>query len=48
MSKKYVAGAGKGIALVISNEEMDDISRIKKFLESSSLLIDWVSKIVKH
>ena len=45
--ERVVARAGKGIVVVIWNEDMDDI-RIKKSLENLSVLIDGVSKTVKH
>ena len=40
--------AGKGITLVISNEDMDDIIRIIKSLENPCMLIYGVSEKVKH
>ena len=43
-----VLKAGKGVTLVISNEDMVDITRITKSLENSAALIDGVSEIVKH
>ena len=43
-----VLKAGKGVTLVISNEDMVDIARITKSLENSAALIDGVSEIVKH
>ena len=39
---------GKGITLVISNEEMNDIIKIIKSQENSGALIDGVSETVKH
>ena len=38
ISGKGIVRAGKGIILVISNEEMDDIIRIIKSLENSGVL----------
>ena len=35
-------------ALIISNEEMEDIMKIVKSLEESCLLIKEVSEIIKH
>ena len=46
-SRVGVARAGKGIALVITNEDADNIIRILKSLENSGVLIDEVSEIVK-
>ena len=43
-----VVWAGKGIAVVILNENMDDIIRTIKSLENSSILIDGVNETVKH
>ena len=40
--------AGKDIALVILNKDMNNFIRIIKSLENSSVLIDVVSKTVKH
>ena len=40
--------AGKGINLVISNDNMDDIIRIIKSPENAVVLIDGVSETVKH
>ena len=42
-----VARAGKGINLVISNEDIDDIIGILKSLENSFVLIGEVSEISK-
>ena len=46
-SKALVVIAGKGITLVISNENMADFVRMIKSLETSGILIDEVSKIVE-
>ena len=46
-SKALVVIAGKGITLVISNENMADFVRMIKSLETSGILIDGVSKIVE-
>ena len=46
-SKVLVVIAGKGITLVISNENMADFVRMIKSLETSGILIDGVSKIVE-
>ena len=40
--------AGKGIILVISNKDMDDIIIIIISLENSGILIDGVSETIKH
>ena len=48
MRGRVVARAGKRMALVISNEDMDDIIRIIKSLENPGILIDGVSQTVKH
>ena len=47
----YSAGVVKarnGIALAISNEDMNDIIRILKPLENSGVLIDGVNEALKH
>ena len=46
-SKALVVIAGKGITLVILNENMADFVRMIKSLETSGILIDGVSKIVE-
>ena len=48
MSGKGVVRAGKGINLVISNEDMDDTIRIMKSLENLAVLIDRLSETVKQ
>ena len=48
MHRRGVIIKGKGITLVISNEDMGDIIRIKKSLGKSGLLIDRVSETGKH
>ena len=48
MRRRGVIIKGKGITLVISNEDMGDIIRIKKSLGKSGLLIDRVSETGKH
>ena len=48
MRRNVVTKAGKGIILVISDEYMDDIIRIIKSLEISSVLTDGVSETLKH
>lgn len=42
MRGKCLVRPGKGITLVISNEDMSDIIRITKSLENPGLLIDGV------
>ena len=46
--KKGALKAGKGFTLFISNEDMDDIIKIKKSLEDSGLLVDGATETVKH
>ena len=48
MRGRGVVRAGKGTTLVILNEDMDDIIRIKKWLENSGVLIDGVNETVKQ
>ena len=43
-----VIRAAKGITLVISNKDMDDVIRIIKPLENLGVFIDGVSETVKH
>ena len=45
---KRVVRAGKRFTLFISNENKDDIIRIKKSLKDSGVLIDGVTETVKH
>ena len=40
--------AGKRIILVTSNEDRDDIDKMIKLLENSGVLLDGVSKTIKH
>ena len=40
--------AEKGLSLFISNEDMNDIINIIKSLEDSNVLIDGITKTVKH
>ena len=40
--------AGKRIILVTSNEDRDDINKMIKLLENSGVLLDGVSKTIKH
>ena len=47
-SRVGVVRAGKRVALVTLNENVDDIIRIIKSLENSDILIDRVSETVKH
>ena len=39
---------GSGTTLIISNDEMNDISKIVKSLEDSSLLLKGVSETIQH
>ena len=48
MGGKGFLRARKGITLVISSKDMDEIIRNIKSLENSTLLIDRVSETVKH
>ena len=48
LNKNAWASAGKRTTLVILNEDIDDIIRIKKSLENSSVLLDGVSQTVEH
>ena len=43
-----VVQGGKGITLVISDEDMVNIIKVIKSLENSSILIDGISGTVKH
>ena len=47
MNGKGAARAGKGFTFSISNEDMNDIIKIIKSLESSCVLIDGVTETVK-
>ena len=47
-SRKKAVRAGKGFALFISNEDMNEIFKIIKSLEDLGLLIDGVTETVKH
>ena len=48
ISEKGAARAEKGFNLKASNKDINDIIRIIKSLESSSILIDCVTEKVKH
>ena len=48
MYSASVVKARNGIALAISNEDMNDIIRILKPLENSGVLIDGVNEALKH
>ena len=45
ISRKGAARARKGFTLFISNEDMNDIIKIKKSLEVSNVLIDGILKL---
>ena len=45
--KKKMIGSGV-TTLIISNDEMDDISKIVKSLENSGLLLKGVSETIQH
>ena len=46
--RRGVVRAEKGVSLVISNKDIDDIIRTIQSLENSGVLIDEVSETVKH
>ena len=51
--ERKISGLGAVIAkkqstLLISNEDMDDIIKIRELLEKSILLIDGTTEIIKH
>ena len=51
MKEKSGKGAvrdGRGFTLFISNKDMDDIIKIPESLEKLGVLIDGVTKAVKH
>ena len=48
MSGKWAVRPGNGFTLFISNEDMNDINKIIKSLEDSGVLIDRVTKTLKH
>ena len=48
VSGKGAVGAGKGFTLFISNEDMNNIIKIRKSLEKSGLLIEGTTETVKH
>ena len=48
ISGKGAVRAGKGFALFMSNEDLNDIIKIIKSLEDSGVLIYGVTEIVKH
>ena len=48
MCGKSVVRGGKGITIVILNEDMADILRIINSLEKSGILIDGGSETIKH
>ena len=48
ISGKGAVRAGKGFILFISNENMNDIIKIIKWLKDSGVLIDGVTETVKH
>ena len=45
--QKKICGSG-ATALIISNEEIEDVMKIVKSLEESTLLIKGISKLIKH
>ena len=48
ISRKEAARAGKGFALFVSNEDLNDIIKTIKSLEDLCVLIDGVTETVKH
>ena len=46
ISGKEAIRAGKRFTLIISNEDMNNITKIIKSLKYSGLLIDWVTETV--
>ena len=48
IGEKEGVRAGQGFTLFISNEDMNDISKIIKSLEDSNILIDGITEKVKH
>ena len=45
--RKKVLGSGHNTTLIISNDKMEDILKIVKFLEDSGLLLKGGSKTIK-
>ena len=45
---KKILGSGHNTNLIISNDEMKDISKIVKFPEDSGLLLEGVSETIKN
>ena len=45
--QKKIYGSGS-TALIISNDEMEDIMKIVKLIEESGLLIKWISETIKN
>ena len=45
---KKILGFGNNTTLIISNDEMDDIFKIVKFLEDSGVLLKGVSETIQH
>ena len=48
LCRREAVKTGKGFTLFISDEDMDDITKIMKLLEDSGLLIDGVNETVRH
>ena len=48
ISGKGVFKTGKGLTLLISNEDMDDIITLSESLERSGLLIDGSRETIEH
>ena len=48
LCRRSAVKTGKGFTLFISDEDMDDITKIMKLLEDSGLLIDGGNETVRH
>ena len=46
--KKFLGSGHNNTTLIISNDEMDDILKIVKFLENSGILLKEVSETIQH
>ena len=47
-TKKNLGSGHNNTTLIISNDEMDDILKIVKFLENSGILLKGVSETIQH
>ena len=48
IASAYNITVGRGFTLFISNEDINDITKIIKSLEDSGVIIDGVTETVKH